>query len=391
MPSRAVSKIVVEEIREMKVVRVLLDEDLHSEDIKFSALLELHADSKIIPLKNESDKVRFLAKGNKILLKVGINKYLVDQIDIQPFEDNNPLDYKENKYRGIFRVKSDSSKLMLINVLDIEDYLKAVIHPEMGVASKPGDFEALKAFAVCMRNYTYMKLREAKDDFDIYPDKRDQIYSGIKAERVYTNQAIIETNHLVLLYNEELAKTFYFSACGGSTENCDNVFSQKKIGYLKGVRCGEEPFCSIAPGLYWEENYTSAELIKLLQSAKYIANTKYTIMLIEINSRFESGRVNELDIMLKSRDRKTKKIVLTGNQIRNVIKSKQTNGILRSTNFELEPEYKGRYLSGLKIKGKGNGHGVGFCQWGAIGQSRQGRKFDEILYFYFPNTSLREM
>jgi stage II sporulation protein D len=38
--------------------------------------------------------------------------------------------------------------------------------------------------------------------------------------------------------------------------------------------------------------------------------------------------------------------------------------------------------------GAGAGHGVGFCQWGAIGRARAGFSYGAILSAYFPGTEL---
>jgi stage II sporulation protein D len=40
------------------------------------------------------------------------------------------------------------------------------------------------------------------------------------------------------------------------------------------------------------------------------------------------------------------------------------------------------------ISGKGFGHGVGLCQWGAINLSRQGKDFVYILSHYYPGTKI---
>jgi stage II sporulation protein D len=36
----------------------------------------------------------------------------------------------------------------------------------------------------------------------------------------------------------------------------------------------------------------------------------------------------------------------------------------------------------------GYGHGVGMCQWGAIGRARAGQDFREILRAYYPGTAI---
>ena len=40
------------------------------------------------------------------------------------------------------------------------------------------------------------------------------------------------------------------------------------------------------------------------------------------------------------------------------------------------------------VSGRGWGHGVGMSQWGAYGQAREGRTYDEILAHYYAGTEL---
>jgi stage II sporulation protein D len=76
------------------------------------------------------------------------------------------------------------------------------------------------------------------------------------------------------------------------------------------------------------------------------------------------------------------------NDIRYVLRS-AGGELLNSTYFSSEvltaPD--GR-LARLTIRGLGYGHGVGMCQWGAIGRARAGQDFRTILRTYFPGTSV---
>lgn len=348
--------------------------------------------SNVLVLK-AGETLQVSRKKNQIEIRTSKARYNLESVDICPSSDIDLLNYKKRTYRGIIRLKPSGSNIRLINIVDVEDYLKSVIFTEMGPASKAQDFEALKAFAVCLRNYTFMKVHESKADFDLYPDSRDQVYRGASSEKIFSNSAIDETNGLVLEYNGQLAKTFYYSSCGGHTENSDNVFSQKGIEYLNGVEDGneDEPYCMISPSFNWTEKFTQEEIISLLKKAKYITNPQIRIKNIEVQSRFKSGRVNELKITTVNPEGQMSNLFLIGNSIRSIITSKETKGLLRSTLFDIEAEYKKGLLSSVQIKGRGNGHGVGFCQWGAIGQSRAGKKFHEILYSYFPGTKLSEI
>jgi stage II sporulation protein D len=56
---------------------------------------------------------------------------------------------------------------------------------------------------------------------------------------------------------------------------------------------------------------------------------------------------------------------------------------VKSTWFMLE-----RLGERFRIQGRGFGHGVGLCQWGAEAMAKQGRTAEEILSFYFPETEI---
>lgn len=377
-------------LKDIQYTRVLLD----SKPSEISCTLNTDAivvsDEGEQLLQEAGTRLTFRASKNNISVSLKGRSYSAGQFEIRPQAEGEFLEFKGRSYRGIFRIKAARS-VMLINVLPLEEYLQAVIYPEMGPASKPSDFEALKAFSVCLRNYTYMKIRESRGEYDVYADHRDQVYNGIEGERAFSTKAISETKEMILEYNGALAKTFYFAACGGSTENSDNVFSEKGIPYLQGVTDGDEAYCSIAPSYRWNEEIPAAELLADLKSAGLISSLKYTISDVKVESRFNSGRVNQLIFSLADINGRAKNVSLFGNSLRNIIKSSRTKGLLRSNWFEIDPVMEDGRLSSLKLSGKGTGHGVGFCQWGAIGQSRKGKNFQEILYFYFPGTQLNEM
>ena len=80
--------------------------------------------------------------------------------------------------------------------------------------------------------------------------------------------------------------------------------------------------------------------------------------------------------------------VLRGNDIRFVLRSARGD-ILASTYFsvDLTPAGDGRVARAV-LRGSGNGHGIGMCQWGAIGRARAGQDFRTILRTYYPGTTI---
>jgi stage II sporulation protein D len=57
--------------------------------------------------------------------------------------------------------------------------------------------------------------------------------------------------------------------------------------------------------------------------------------------------------------------------------------LLPSADFEIETA-----SDGWRVRGRGFGHRVGMCQWGARQQAELGRSCQEILAHYYPGTEL---
>lgn len=361
-------------------IRVLLDKFSGERKLVFNNPVNLKTGTSNTERVPAGDVIHISVDEGRVRIRLNRYSFTEENLSIEPLPDKR-LTYKDKKYRGAINLRADASEVLIINVVDIEDYLRGVLYSEMGVASKPGDYEALKAFTICARNFALMKINEGRKNFDVYGDIRDQVYAGADGEKNYINRAVDETRGMLLMYDNQIAKTFYFSSCGGYTEDCGNVFREQGIEYLRTVRDGSEPNCSIAPGYKWTEKYSFREVISYLKSAGLLDEDNIQLKDISVESRFPSGRIKELAVITSSRNGE-RKILLKGNNIRYIIKTKN-GGLLRSTMCDVE--IKGKEVI---ISGEGNGHGVGFCQWGAIGQSRKGKSYEEILYFYFPNTKI---
>jgi stage II sporulation protein D len=249
------------------------------------------------------------------------------------------------------------------------------------------NYEALKAFSICARTYAYLKIFERKTDYDIFPDTRDQVYGGVDGESDYTNNIVDETRSQILTFTNEPAIIFYHSTCGGNTESASNVFTNVDVDYLKGVKDGSPSNCMISPRYEWTEIIPEYKIINYLKNRGLINNNNYSIKVVKINSRFNSGRVKEMEFKLSSRIGEEISVKLFGNNIRSVIRTADNKSILRSSYFEISQASDGNIV----IKGKGSGHGVGLCQWGAINLSRKGIGYEEILEHYYPGTQINKI
>jgi len=367
---------------EFSSVRVLLDEKPNTLNIILSnKVYLLNEESKIAEI-NKGNNIRFYANSHKLNAKVGRRSFSGKYFQLVP-ADGELIRLNGKTYRGILRIVAFGDFVDIINFINLEDYVKGVITKEMPIGNGDENYEALKAFAIVVRTYALNKMNEGKNLFDIFPDTRDQVYGGQSAEEIISNKAVDETKGVIVVYDDKPAIIYYHSTCGGYTENVENVFPQPPVPYLISIKDGDGPYCKISPRAKWEEVYTEDQFIKQLFNAKLINNKNYNLEDININSRFNSGRVNELEIILNGQDGR-KEIKIYGNEIRSIIRTPKKNLMLWSTMFNIKMNRNGNII----INGKGYGHGVGFCQWGAIGQSRQGRDYETIIKHYFPGTEL---
>ncbi|HUF65024.1 MAG TPA: hypothetical protein VMM17_03525 [Gemmatimonadaceae bacterium] len=99
--------------------------------------------------------------------------------------------------------------------------------------------------------------------------------------------------------------------------------------------------------------------------------------------RTRSGRLTSLTVVTQRGS-----YALRGNDMRFVLRA--PNGqILNSTDVSVSTTRGGDgTLRSAVFRGAGNGHGIGMCQWGAIGRARAGHSAQEILATYYVGTSV---
>ena len=141
-----------------------------------------------------------------------------------PSHSRSYLTFNGRDYRGIFVLRSTRKGMYLINVLNIEDYLKGVVPSELSPYTF-SELEAHKAQAVAARTYAIGRLGMNKDlGFDFGDTPKTQYYTGMRAEHSLSNRAVDLTKGEVARYRGRLIDALYTSTCGGMTENIENIF-----------------------------------------------------------------------------------------------------------------------------------------------------------------------
>ncbi len=371
------------DITDISRVRVLLNEEQGPYKFINDSPVYLKNGDSYIALVNSGNHLSVSSAGDEVEVEIEGKLFKGKNMRLVPESPEQSVSYKGGSYRGSLELIPDGSAVNIVNQLSVEEYLKGVIPKEMPTGKGNEYFEALKAFTICARTYTFSKLRENKKSFDVFADTRDQVYGGSGIEKDIVNKVVDETRGLILTYNDKPAVTFYHSTCGGYTEDAKNVFPNMDLPYLVTVKDGDEPYCSVSPKFTWTENFPENTFVQRFVAAGYLDNSDYSVAGFSINSKFDSGRINELEVDFSASNGKNKPVKIYGNNIRYVIKTASGNSILESNNFSIK-----KNGATITINGKGYGHGVGLCQWGALEQSKEGRNFEEILSLYYPGTKV---
>jgi stage II sporulation protein D len=296
------------------------------------------------------------------------------------------------RYRGEIAVIPIAGGLAVVNRLPIEEYLRGVVPLEIGNRTAD-EIAAVEAQAVAARSYTFVRLRGgATRPYDLLSTVTDQVYGGADAERAVSDEAVRSTSGLVLTFAGRVVNAPYHSTCGGSTAEAQEVWRSNGEPYLQRVSDrvpGSDRFyCDAAPRFSWTRTLDAPALRDAL--SRYLRDYASvsgrgigTVQRVEIDERTPSGRVGRMAVVT---DRG--RYELRGNDIRFVMRP-PGGEILNSTYFSVETTHArdGR-LARLIFRGSGYGHGIGMCQWGAIGRARAGQSFREILRTYYPGTSV---
>lgn len=369
------------------MIRVLLNEYTSSKTIRLESTVDFISGNSKLAIVNRGNEIQVKPSSNSLNISIRDRKYVLNEFFLSPAGEDNIIVIDGRKYKGRINISNSNGNLIFINQISLEDYVKGVMLKEMPLGKGNENYEALKAFSICVRTYAFTKIFERKLHYDILPDTRDQVYGGVEGESELSNKIVDETRSQILTFNNQPAIIFYHSTCGGITEDASNVFSNAQVTYLKSVIDGSPANCTISPRYSWTEIIPEYQIINRLQKSGHLNSNNYSIKSIRINSRFESGRVNELEIRLNTARGEEKSVKLYGNNIRSVIRTADDKSILRSNFFEISGPSGGNIV----IKGRGAGHGVGLCQWGAISLSRKGIDYKQILDHYYPGTEIKSI
>lgn len=317
----------------------------------------------------------------KVELRIGSYKYDVNQLFITP-PQGSTLEIKlggelQRKFKGKVQIRSSYGSLVFVEELGLDDYVRGVLESEL-----PAGFpaEAQKAQAIAIRSYALSSAdRHLREGYNFCDLTHCQVYGGKNLPYRSLDEAVDATQKLIMSYEAKPIQALFHSTCGGHTSANQKVFGGKPLPYLQGVN--DENFCERSPHYRWD-NSTSLKILEEVLKKEKETNPRGEIKNIRIAEQEpdqgpDQGRVFKVALEGK------RNFTLPTMEFISVVGRYLGWSKLKSNWFTVEVQD-----GEASFKGRGLGHGVGLCQWGARGMAEAGKKFPEILKHYYPEAQL---
>jgi len=277
-----------------------------------------------------------------------------------------PIRLNGRDYPSPLEIVRSGDGLAVVNEVPLEDYVVGVVRAE---ASEKWPLEMLRAQATVARTYAaHHRLLAAGKPFHILASTAHQQYAGHVPPTSPVWTAVRDTAAQVLLWEGEVFPAFYHTESGGYTEDPRSVFAARNMPGLKPVRCD---FSAGSPHFYWSLDLRLSELSETLRRHGIASGT---IAAIDVTERTPSLRAAVVTVRSEQGT-----VAVRGNDFRRML----GYDTFKSTLFAvaLDGEW-------ARFSGRGYGHGVGMCQWGAKGMAEQGYSARQILEYFYPGTTL---
>ncbi len=295
-------------------------------------------------------------------------KFLQDQLYIKPIRKHSL--FGGETYDGFFLITKHKKNFLLINVVDSEEYVYSVLKTE----SWPGwPLEINKVFAVASRSYVMHRLLKARKKglpYHIKNTNHHQCYNGVHNCAI-TRKAIQETSGLFLAHGGEPILAMFDICCGGVVPcHINGIVDFDKVPYLaRNYAC---TFCKQCKSYSWEVDYSFDQLRNYLQEG--VDEFLHDLKDIKI-SKDKAGVVQEVTAKTERSE-----FSFSAHEVYKLLKE------VKSFAFTIKKRTRK-----VVLKGRGFGHHIGLCQWGAREMIRQGWSFESVLQFFYPGTTFMRL
>jgi stage II sporulation protein D len=318
------------------------------------------------PIEVPGPRLTLLARGGGLLVD---GKKLAGGEPLIVTPGERRLRVEDKPLPGRLEVWADARGLVLVNVLDLEDYVAAVVASEV-----PKDWPdaALEAQAVAARTFAVAQkvAQGPAARAHLGSSVLDQVYAGAAHPASGALRAAHATAGEVLTFGAAPIAAYFSASCGGRSETGEAAFN---------LASGTTPYLvseqdDADAGRAWVVRKPLAQISAALRKAGRVLAP---VTSLRVSARTGSGRARTLLLDTPSGER-----TLAAVELRQILGYEALPSLLFAVSVE------GR---DAVFRGRGNGHGVGLCQWGARARALRGESYRQILAHYYPGAEVRRM
>ena len=309
-----------------------------------------------------------------------------EEIVVEPVGESY-LQWGSTLYRGCLRLESAGERrFVVINHVDLESYLAGVLPRELYAEWAPQTYRAL---AVAGRTFAMYHVRHAapRRAHDLGADTGSQVYGGFSAETDKSWRAVRSTHGVVLAHGpagkQRVLLAQYSSCCGGTVNSAKVLRSAADIEPLRGGQRCED--CQFSKRYRWPPvRIAKLDIHRaLIRAYGQRAEDLGGVAEIRVASRTPYGRAVWVDVV---GTRRAKPLRIRAEDVRLALLRSRLPAARKLRSMNCTMRDLGAHIEFRD--GRGFGHGVGLCQYGAEGKARAGWTAEQILAFYYPGAAL---
>jgi stage II sporulation protein D len=276
----------------------------------------------------------------------------------------------------------------VINVVAMEAYLPGVVAGELFDHWR---LQTRAAQAVAARSFAASERAQAagRRAYDVTNTPHSQVYHGL-VDHEETLEAVAMTRGVVLAYEGLLVSGYYSSCCGGLAASAVDAI-------------GHNPINDTTPlhGRQGVDVCTEAKIARWTIERPVETLTRRFAAWGDHRRRPELaglGEIASIEIIEQNRHGRPTRYAVTDKSRRRV--ELAAHHLRSAANYAgpgLTPPKRPLWSSHVSVTlrestvvfdGRGYGHGVGMCQYGAETLARSGQRYEEILAWYYPGAEL---
>lgn len=260
-----------------------------------------------------------------------------------------------------------------IKNIKMEEYIAGVVAGEM---EPTWPTNALAAQAILARTFTMENLNAGRKFNGADASTNHEEFQAYDPSRINDRvwKAVEKTRGEVITYNNNYIRGWFSACCGGITAAASEGLTEKKetMGYLKANAKDGCLSITTAENKHWKAEIPVSEVRRVVQQST--GKDPGNISSADIAGKGPSGRAVDLrlgNVTIKAIDFR---LAVGADKMRSTLLS----------DFSVVGDK-------LVVEGKGFGHGVGLCQWGAKKMAREGESPEDIIKFYYRDIAIQKL